>query len=180
MDSDRFGAGLRLSQCEPDDWFVVFHADNPNRWVRWLALGRFKHVSVFGKVARANAWVFFDYQMDRSRIFVVGEHEADILIGNYASGTTVVRMARQIVPSLNMALSIGGWCVPAVAHLLGLRGCALRPDALFRQCLAHGGEVICSEGMDDEAKGQGRSRTEAPAGGCAAGEDQHDSGQAIV
>lgn len=153
MGSDRVFGGLRLSECEPKDWFVVFQEYSPRRWIRWLARGRFKHVSVFGVVDRANSWVFYDFNLDRSRVYVVSNHEADIAIGHFIGDATVVRMARPIGREAEVNLRPGWWCVPAVAHILGLRSCALRPDALFRQCLAQGGEIIEPKGAQDEGQG---------------------------
>jgi hypothetical protein len=37
---------------------------------------------------------------------------------------------------------LGFWCVPAMAHLLGLKGTLFRPDALYRACLAQGGSIV--------------------------------------
>jgi hypothetical protein len=137
--------GYRLSECEPKDWYAVFHPESTKWWIRWLARGRFKHVSVFGWVERANAWVFYDFQLDRARIYVVSNHEADLLIGHYSVSNTVVRMARRLGEEFDVNLRFGAWCVPAVAHILGIRTCALRPDTLFRHCLANGGEIIGPE-----------------------------------
>lgn len=113
-------------------------------------MGRFKHVSAFGFVPRAQTWVFFDFNLDRSRIYVVGNHEADGMLSAFAHENTIVRMARPLIAGEKMRWSFGMWCVPAVAHLIGLPLSALRPDALFRQCLAHGGEVIGPEGQEHE------------------------------
>lgn len=152
MASDVFPGGLRLSECEPKDWFLAFspHASRP--WIKWLVLGHYKHVSAFGFVERAQSWVFFDWNLDRSHIFVVGNHEADIMIGEYSTNHTVVRMARPIGQEKSVNFAVGGWCVPSVAHLVGLRSSALRPDALFRQCLAHGGQIIEPIGQGNEAE----------------------------
>lgn len=138
MDSARF----RLSQFEPDDWFVVFHEDSPRWWIRLLACGRFKHVSAFGAVKHAGMWVFYDFNTDRSRVYVVPDDLADDAIAHFTAGAVIVRLAKPLGGETNINLRSGWWCVPAVAHILGLRSCALRPDALFRDVLAHGGEVI--------------------------------------
>lgn len=153
MASECSFGGLRLSECEPKDWFVVFQENTPKWWIRWLARGRFKHVSVFGVVERANSWVFYDFNLDRARVYVVPNHEADIAIGHFIDDATVVRMARPIGREAEVNLRPGWWCVPAVAHILGLRSCALRPDTLFRQCLAQGGEIIEPKGGCDEGQG---------------------------
>ncbi|MBW8285092.1 MAG: hypothetical protein K0M55_15990 [Rhizobium sp.] len=155
MDSENGLGGLRLGDCEPKDWFVVFHENRGRWWVDWLACGRFKHVSVFGKVERSGAWVFYDFHLDRAHIMVVGDWEADIAIGHYADMGTVVRFPRLLSNVGAFAFRPGWWCVPAVAHIIGLRTCALRPDALFRQCLANGGEIVGREGQNDDPENQG-------------------------
>lgn len=146
------GGGLRADDCEPTDWHIVFHAHSPKRWIRWLAMGRFKHVSCFGFVERAQSWVFFEFHLDRTRIMVVGDHEADIMIGEFIHGNTVVRLAKPLGQELNINMTAGAWCVPAVAHIVGVKSCALRPDAFFRQCLAKGGELLFGEGVGNEAE----------------------------
>lgn len=148
---DNFG-GLNLNECEPKDWYVVFHPTSPKWWIRWLAFGRFKHVSCFGFVERAQSWAFFEFHLDRTRIMIVGDHEADILIGNFIEGNTIVRLAKPLGQDLNVNMAAGAWCVPAVAHIVGVKTCTLRPDAFFRQCLAKGGELMFAEGRENEAQ----------------------------
>lgn len=146
MASEFMPGGLKLADCEPTDWFVVFHPETTKWWIRWLAMGRFKHVSCFGFVERAQTWVFYDFHVDRARIYAVGDHESNAVLGYYSKDTVIVRMARPFLAEVKTNFPIGGWCVPAVAHIVGLRTCALRPDALFRQCLANGGEIIGEKG----------------------------------
>ncbi|EHK77699.1 hypothetical protein SM0020_12265 [Sinorhizobium meliloti CCNWSX0020] len=153
MDSDGGFGGFPLSDCEPKDWFAVFHENTSKWWIRWLARGRFKHVSVFGVVPRSNAWIFYEFSLDRARVYVVPDYDSGPVIGNFVGSGTVVRMARPIGRETEMNLRPGGWCVPAVAHILGIRGSALRPDTLFRQCLAQGGEIVVKpKGDEDEGR----------------------------
>lgn len=177
MGSEYESGAVRLSECEPKDWFVVFTEESDKWWIRWLARGRFKHVSCFGYVERAYSWVFYDFYLDRARISVVNDHEANALIGHYSSSGTVVRMARPIGREAEVNLRSGWWCVPAVAHIIGLKSCALRPDALFRQCLANGGEII---GERHESENARRPGTEAAAGSRGAGEGHDDSAASFV
>ena len=155
MGSEAVIGKLPLEQCEPTDWFVVFHPESHRPWLNWLACGRFKHVSAFGWVERAQTWLFFDFNLDRSRIYAVANHEANAMIEKFTVGRTVVRMAKPLGCEFNRNIAAGAWCVPAVAHLLGIRGCALRPDTLFRKCIAQGGEIIGAEGASYEAEDQG-------------------------
>lgn len=180
MDSEESNSAYRLSDCEPKEWFVVFTESTPKWWVRWLAWGKFKHVSVFGKVERSGAWIFYDVWMNRAQVMVIGDWEADVAIGHYADIGTVVRFPRLLGDEGEFHWRPGFWCVPAVAHILGIRSCALRPDALFRQILAKGGQVIVSEGRENEAeRAEGRSRAEAAAGSGEDRKDQHDPGPAL-
>lgn len=150
MGSNNFRGGFRFDQHEPKDWFVVFYDRSEARFVNWLAMGRFKHVAVFGKVERSGAWVFYDFWLNRARIFVVGDWEADEAIANFIAGATVVRFPRLLADVTDVNLRPGLWCVPAVAHILGIHSSALRPDALFRQCLAKGGEIVSTARHDHE------------------------------
>lgn len=121
--------------------------------------------------------MFYDFYLDRARISVVNDHEANALIGHYSSSGTVVRMARPIGREAEVNFRSGWWCVPAVAHIIGLKSCALRPDALFRQCLANGGEII---GERNESENARRPGTEAAAGSGGTGEGHDDSAASFV
>lgn len=181
MGSRDFDGGFRLSDCEPKEWFIVFHDHSPTWWIKWLACGRFKHVSIFGKVDRSASWIFYDFHLNKAHIMVVGDWEADAALGFFADQGTVVRFPRMFGDAKGFAMRPGWWCVPAVAHILGIKSCALRPDALFRQCLAKGGEIVGPEGQKNESsQGRGRSGTEAPADGREPGKGEHDPGQADV
>jgi hypothetical protein len=148
--SDIPDIGLRLSELEPKDWFVVFSEHTDKWWIRCLARGKYKHVSCFGYVDRAYSWVFYDFYLDRARVMLVGDHEVAPILGYFSDMGTVVRMARPIGREAEVNIRSGWWCVPAVAHIIGLKSCALRPDALFRQCLANGGEIIGGRNESEE------------------------------
>lgn len=143
--SGDYGLELPLAQCEPNDWYVVFHTEAARKWVDWLAWGRFKHVSVFGHVPRCSAWAFYEWHFGQAKIWVVADCEADPLIGHFSERGVVVRLAKQYNVAGRMILRPGAWCVPAVAHILGIRSCALRPDTLFQHVLANGGEIVAGE-----------------------------------
>lgn len=163
-----------MLDCEPLEWFVVFHRETSRPWVKWLAWGRYQHVSAFAYYKSARVWVFFDVMICRTRLLIVSDEKADALIGHYARQGLVVRMMAPIPADDRTKLKIGFWCVPAVAHLLGLKGCALRPDALLRQCLANGGTVAAKDDVDERTRG--RSRAEASARGSGDGQDRRHSG----
>jgi hypothetical protein len=137
-----------MDQAEPADWFVIFQRQSSRWWIDLLAWGEFRHVCAMGYVPRCSTWLVFDWQIGKTRIFAVANAEADALLGHYSAGSVIVRMPKQFGAENRYNPRLGGWCVPSVAHLLGLRTCALRPDALFRHCLANGGEIVAG---DDES-----------------------------
>lgn len=123
----------------PEKWYVVFHKRTTRRWISWLAFGHYKHVSLFGYAEVAGAWVLLDVALERTQIAVIPDRLFDGVAAQHLIDADVVEMDARIGASIRLG---GHYCVPAVAHALGLRGCALRPDALYRQCLANGGRPI--------------------------------------
>lgn len=141
---------MRSEDCRPTEWFVVFHRKSGRKWVKWLSRGRYEHVSAFAQVKKAGVWLFFEVMAGRTEILAVPDDQADALLGFYSERGLIVRMMAPIPADNRLKLKPGFWCVPAVAHLLGLRTCALRPDRLLRDCLANGGTIVVSD--DDEIR----------------------------
>lgn len=141
---------------EPEVWYVAFWPESTRWWANWLSFGRFRHVSAFGWVSQAQCWLFFEVMSNRTEIRAVPAAFERHALAPILDHCTVLKMPALDRGDLRVKLKPGFWCVPAVAHLIGLRSCALRPDALFRHCLAHGGEVMrgavgheIPEGPDD-------------------------------
>jgi hypothetical protein len=124
---------------EPMHWAVCFTRKSATRWANWLPIGRYKHVRAFGCVPEINTWIFFDPSWRRTTIRVARGDAANELIREFLYLADVIQMP---VCERRRAPPIFGWCVPAVAHLLGLPSGALRADRLFRDCLRHGGELL--------------------------------------
>lgn len=139
---------LDLGYLMPGKWYVVFHRRATTWWVNWLALGRYKHVSAFGYAEVAGVWVILDYHLRRTKLVVVPDRLYDVVLPGHILDSDVIAMEPR-----SEAWPAIGCCASSVAHLIGLRGCALRPDALFRHCLANGGILL--GGVTDENGGQG-------------------------
>lgn len=132
---------LALAAIEPERWVLVFQRESKVWWVRLLACGKYKHVAAYAYLPGFKAWLIYDVNMIRTSIVVVPDgdealgylydltRDADLMAVKRGSG--VHRFAR-----------LGMWCVPAIAHLIGLRSGALRPDRLFADCLRAGGEPL--------------------------------------
>jgi len=121
---------------EPARWLLVFKRRTDSLLARILACGEFKHVCAYACLPGAKVWLIFDVNLERTAPIVVpfgGEH-AWLL--DLIDDSEVISMARREGRS---TLPLFGWCVPAIAHLVGLRTWALRPDALYRYCVANGG-----------------------------------------
>lgn len=123
---------------EPTEWFVVFHTKVSRRWVEILAFGRFKHVSAFAYCPGFRAWLHYDVQLSGTRIRLLTQATAGAMFARFLEAGEIVKIVRGTArPAWRSYL--GFYCVTAVKHLLGLRCGALRPDALHRHILRHGG-----------------------------------------
>jgi hypothetical protein len=133
--------GPRIVQ--PDEWTLVFDRKAATRLKSWAALGTYKHVRAYAYVPFLHVWVFYDPHWCGTEIVVAADGEpAQQLLRSWiaVSDPHLIRMRRTNVERLTPPLA--GWCVPAIKRLLGIRCGALRCDALFAHCLAHGGERV--------------------------------------
>lgn len=132
---------LVLSAIEPEWWVLVFQRESKVWWVRLLAWGRYKHVAAYAYLPGLKAWLIYDVSMVRTGIVVVPDgDEALGWLAELTSDADLMAMRRTHVHTRRMPLL--GWCVPAIAHLIGLRSGALRPDRLWADCLRNGGQPL--------------------------------------
>lgn len=132
--------GVATVGVEPERWYLIFETRAPARWLRWIAMGRFKHVSALGWLPEQRLWVHYDVRLGRTRVAVLPDCQAaaDRVHELREHAVTVVFTP---VADRRRWLRLGFWCVPAMAHLVGVKGTPLRPDALFRLCLEQGGAI---------------------------------------
>lgn len=133
---------LILKFAEPARWFLCFARTSPKWWVRWLACGRYKHVNAFGCVNLDGVlvWVFYDVNVMRTCVLLTRDCDAMPMMEHWAADSDVISIRPS--PRGSYSYRLGFWCVPAVKHLIGLRSGALRVDALWRDCLRNGAEII--------------------------------------
>lgn len=137
-------AGGLADRFRVREWFIAFHRTSPVRLARWLTVGQtFKHVSCFAFVPAAGCWIFNDWNLLRSELLIVPDAKADPFLAAEQEDAVVLRHVPAAFPLMRPKL--GFWCVTSVAHLAEIRSCALRPDALFRDCLAEGAEIVAGE-----------------------------------
>lgn len=131
-----------LQGLEPEVWHVVFWGASDSAWVNRLVPGRFKHVSAFGRVGACGVWIFVNPTFARLQLALVPEGKLAaaamsewLIEGNEAVSVPAKRDGGAALRPLFS-------CVSAIAHITGVRSCALRPDAFRRDCLANGGEPV--------------------------------------
>jgi hypothetical protein len=132
---------------EPEEWFVAFSHETSHRWVRPWWAGRYLHVSAIGLVERLGVWIAYNVTSHRTQIALLDDGEGHEALVDMLFACDVVK-----VPGGGLARGLprlGFWCVPAVAHLVGVPSCALRPDAFLRDCLSHGGQWVIEHGEAD-------------------------------
>jgi hypothetical protein len=119
-------------------WTVVFHRKTDHWFFRAIALGHFKHVSALAWIPDLGQWWIYDVGFRRTRLKVLVDGEqAKAIIGAIIRGnaTITVDVRDDQLPWMRL----GMFCTTAVAHLIGVRCAALRPDALYRKLIASGG-----------------------------------------
>jgi hypothetical protein len=121
----------------PARWLVVFTTKSDRWWIR-LIPGRFKHVRAFAYCHDTDCWIFYDPCL-RTGILTARGAGARQLMLQWTRDAKVLSMEpgpHERIRPLPFA------CTTAIASLLGLPGGALRPDALYRQCLANGAKPL--------------------------------------
>ncbi len=138
----------------PTRWLLVFDRQASSWWADLVAMGRYKHVRAFGWVAASDAWIFYDVQFGRTilsvargdgarRLMLEWCGDADVLVVSNP-GQKVHLLTRFPVPLL---------CTTSIAHLIGLPGRALRPDALYRKAIRNGAiRIGRTKGTTDHAR----------------------------
>lgn len=121
----------------PPRWLVVFTTKSDRWWIRWIP-GRFKHVRAFGYCHETDCYVFFDPAL-RTCIFTARGAGAHLLMMEWVENASVLIMPPGVHESIRW---MPFFCTSAIASLLGLPARALRPDALYRQCLANGAKIL--------------------------------------
>lgn len=148
---------------EPQRWTLVFHRSAQNWVFSLIALGHFKHVSAFAWLPELKVWLVYDVTFRRTRLVVLPDtQESKSLICDVIRGNALVSMTvrHDAFPIMRLGL----FCTTAIKHLIGLRSGALRPDALFRLCVAEGGELSDDAAQSHPATGRSESCGRATAG----------------
>lgn len=130
------GALSRMVAVEPSVWFLVFETKPVLRWVSWLAMGHFKHVSALGYVPAVDAWVLYEVNLVRTRVALLPDCDA-VWESVRRARESAVTLAITRRPDRRPWLRLGFWCAPAMSHLVGVKTC-FRPDRLYRECVRAG------------------------------------------
>lgn len=121
----------------PPNWFVAFYNDGQRYWWSRLCRDGFRHVAAFGYCADQAAWILYDVTMARTLIRVMSPSQMDAWVAGLPDNRRILAFEPTEEPD-DPAFRIGFWCTPAVAHLVGARSRALRPEAFYRDLLAQG------------------------------------------
>jgi hypothetical protein len=151
-------------------WTLLFSKKRGRWWVRLLAWGRYHHVKAIAYLPALRAWLLYDVRFNATRLMLARDDDpaSAALLRDYLKNCDLVAMPRLPVPK-RVAPHAGFWCTLAMKHLIGIRTAALRPDRLWRDCIAAGGtphEAGRGEGArgcrdDDAADRRGGTRSRA-------------------
>lgn len=121
----------------PPEWYVAFWEGAEKHW--WWPICRpgFRHVAAFGYSAEHRVWLVYDVTLRRTLIQVLDSNQMDAWVTALPDNNCIVAFqpAAEPDPPLNR---LGFWCTTAIAHLVGVRSRALRPEALYRDLIAQG------------------------------------------
>lgn len=150
---------------EPN-WILLFSKKRGRWWVRLLACGRYHHVKAIAYLPAMRAWLFYDVKFNGTRLMLAPEDDPGtrVFLHDYLDSCDLVAMPRLPVPK-RVAPHAGFWCTLAMKHLVGIRTGALRPDRLWRDCVAAGGRPCqsdcCESSLHESRVGEG-SRAAVP------------------
>lgn len=132
-----------MLSVEPPVWLVIFHKRS-TWWVERVCPGPFKHVSAVAKVPGAPVWLHLSWELGRFRVEAVPDDGFEGWLSAYLEAVGGGRVLKVDGPDFDF----GPWrprlgtCTSMVAHLLGVRGGALLPSALWRLLVANGAEIV--------------------------------------
>lgn len=146
---------------------LVFDPSSDHWWISLLACGRYRHVRACAYVKTTRLWLFYDVTLSPTLVMALPDGDAAAMyFHDFTKGCDLVRIA----PSRRRGLQFSPLtCVSAIKRLIGLKSRALRPDRLFRDCIAAGGRPL-----------EDRIPTAAPAVHAAAAGSDGDSVAAAI
>lgn len=146
-------------------WNLLFLKGDRTSWWDFFTEPEWRHVCAYAYVPSMDCWVIYDVAQQGSFISVV---DPDWFMRwcriRHPRVQAIVEMPI-LKDTPSPRARIGLWCVTAVKHLVGLPTGALRPKALYRDCLRHGGKDVLTErtdGRQGEASA-GRPGNQSPA-----------------
>ena len=120
----------------PGAWYAAFFdGERPHWWWRLCRPG-FRHVAAFGYCAEQGVWLLYDVTLKQTMIHALSSEQMDAWVDNLPAARRIVHFTPDAPEPPSVRL--GFWCTPAVAHLVGVRSRALRPQALYRDLVAQG------------------------------------------
>lgn len=122
----------------PGAWFVAIYGKGyRDHWWDWLLPLHSQHVLAFGYSVHAERWLVYDVTKGRTWVRAYTPEVFPDWLAALPDNRRIVKI-EPVSESTPPAWRFGFWCVPAVAHLIGVRSRALRPAAFYRDLLRLG------------------------------------------
>jgi hypothetical protein len=124
-------------------WFVGFVGDYPNRkrcWFDIFTTPAFRHVCAIGYDPVHKVWIIYEPGVSNTDIRLF--HPRDEELNRLITFISIYGKWVKFKPSAH-PVPFGRWrhyCVPAIAHLLGIRSSALTPRGLYGDLIKQGAE----------------------------------------
>lgn len=135
------GGCVAGEDLEPAEWVLAFYGRERGYWADWLSRPGWRHVGAMGYVPHhGEHGTWLHYEVGRTGTAILADPFGDYTAGRLAAlrraGATFLRVEAR--PSRRWMGRLGFWCVPAVAHLVGVDALCLTPRQLYRHLVARG------------------------------------------
>jgi hypothetical protein len=106
-----------------------------------LAAGEFRHVSALGYVG-AETWVYVEPAWSKLAVYVMDDAAMGAAMHRLSGDVAILKVRNRRGDLKPSRWFTGRWCVPTIAQLVGSSSGALRPDALWRDLISEGAEIV--------------------------------------
>ncbi|BBF92647.1 hypothetical protein [Blastochloris tepida] len=141
-------AAFNPADYEPANWLVLFHRTGRGdprslsfKLVGTLAAGEFRHVSALGYVG-AETWVYVEPAWSKLAVYVMDDAAMGAAMHRLSGDVAILKVRNRRGDLKPSRWFTGRWCVPTIAQLVGSSSGALRPDALWRDLISEGAEIV--------------------------------------
>jgi hypothetical protein len=137
---------------KPAVWIIGFVARGRVFWWDWLLRGPWRHVVAYRYDLRSDCWIAIDWSQNEMAVLVLRTDEvAAFWTDHVQNGGFLMRWEGTPGPVSSVLPCWPAYCIPIIAHALGLKRWVVTPRGLASALRATGGTPFL---LDDTAQEQ--------------------------